>query len=264
MKDLLKIILFCYLFQLYTFEICKFVEHNFYLIALKKSSNENIGLNKYNYSLILESNPFDENDNYNLVFSVSFPININIELSPEIVYKFFSLKKFCLKDLIEKKQENIVGKIIEYNSDIQILERVWMKILDVNLYQGTKDHDRKKIYYLLGDNLIKNTKKYLFLKRLNQNYLKFSYQIVRVSITNENEQIKNMKIGTEFTVQDPTNVDFILREGFQYETFASDGSDIQTYTFDKIENLICINYQGDKYLGKCFDNNNTGKKVTYL
>ena len=68
MKDLLKIILFCYLFQLYTFEICKFVEHNFYLIALKKNSNENIGLNKYNYSLILESNPFDENDNYNLVF----------------------------------------------------------------------------------------------------------------------------------------------------------------------------------------------------
>ena len=257
MKDLLKFILFCYLIQLNISEICKFVEHNFYLIALKRNTNENTGLNKYNYSLILESNPFDENDNYNLVFSITFPININIELSPEIVYKFFSLKKFCIKDIINKTQENIVGKIIEYNSGIQILEKVYIKILDINLYQETKDNDRKKIYYFLGENLIKTNKKYLFLKRTNQNYFKFSYQIVRVSITNE---LKDMNIGTEFTVQDPTNNDFILREGITYETFAFDGTDRQTYTFEKIENLICLNYQGKKYLGKCFENSDTSKK----
>ena len=112
MKDLIKFILFCYLFQMYLFEICKIVDHNFYLIALKKNEKESIWLNKYNYSLILESNPFSENDNYHLIFSVTFPVNINIELSPEIVYKFFSSKKFCIKDLIAKTQENIVGKLI--------------------------------------------------------------------------------------------------------------------------------------------------------
>ena len=69
-----------------------------------------------------------------------------------------------------------------------------------------------------------------------------------------------MNIGTEFTVQDPTNNDFILREGITYETFAFDGTDRQTYTFEKIENLICLNYQGKKYLGKCFENSDTSKK----
>ena len=221
-------------------------------------------MNKYNYSLILESNPYSENDNYNLVFSVSFPVNINIELSPEIVYKFFSSKKFCIKDLVNKNQENIVGKIIEYNSGIQILKNVWMKIIDVNLFQEAKYNDKRKIYFFLGENSVRTNKKYLFLKRMNKINFQFSFQIVRVSITNENEQLKKMEKGTEFAVQDPSTDDFILREGFTYEAFASDGSTMQPYKFEYIENLICLNYQGKNYLRKCFDENDENKEITYL
>ena len=262
MKNLLRFILFCYLIQICFFQYCKFVNHDFYLIALKKNTTEEKGLNKYYYNLILDANPFSEHDNYHLVFNITFPININIELSPEIVYKVFSSKNYCIKDLIEKKQINIVGKIIEYNSEIQILEKVWMKIIDVNLLQEMKENDRRKIYYLLGLNIEKSNKKYyLFLKKMNLNSQKQSYQIVRVSINNLDEKLKN---GTEFSIQDQSIDDFILRDGIIYETFADDGTTKQSYKFENVENLICLNYQGKTFLGKCFDDKNTNKKITYL
>ena len=259
-----KSILFCYLFQLCLLQICKYVNHEFYLIALKKNTIEYQGLNKYDYHLILDANPFNENDNYHLVFSVSFPVNINIELSPEIIYKFFSLKKFCIKDLIEKSQENIVGKLIEYNSEIQILEKVWIKIIEVQLYQEMKDNDRRKIYYFLGENITRNNKKYLFLRKMNLIPGELYYQIARVSISNENEQLNDLNIGTEFSIQDASTYDFILREGITYDTYANDGTTMQNYKFEKVENLICLIYQGKTYLKKCFEDNQTKKEVTYL
>ena len=263
MRGLLKFILFCYLIQLYRFEICKIVDHNFYLIALKKNPDEYNGLNKYNYSLILESNPFSENDNYHLIFSITFPVNINIELSPDIIYKFFSLKKFCIKDLINKSQENIVGKLIEYNSGIQILKNVWIKILDVNLYQEPNS-DTKIIFYFFGKNMVKNHEKYLFLKKETKNSLKHYYQIVRLNLNSDDDFLQNLKIGTEFAVQYPTNEGFTLREGLTYQTYVSDASGQQSYKFIDIENLVCLYYEGRDYKGKCFDNKSTNKKITYL
>ena len=263
MKALLKFILFCYLFQRYLFEICKIVDHNFYLIALKKNENESIGLNKYNYSLILESNPFSENDNYHLIFSVTFPVNINIELSPEIVYKFSSSKKFCIKDLIDKTQENIVGKLIEYNSGIQILKNVWIKILDINLYQQSNDNEKSRSYYFFEKNTVKYTEKYLFLKKTTRNNFKHYYQIVRLNINSKDEFLQNLKNGTEFTVQFPSN-DEILRKDLTYKTFASDGTTMKNYEFIEIENLVCLYFQGKDLKGKCFDNKSINKKITYL
>ena len=267
MKNFFKLIIVFSIFHLYLFDVCKFVEHNFYLIALNKNTKEQdpknlIGLNKYEYDLILDVNPFNSNDNYHLVLSVRFPININIELSPEIVYKYYSSKKFCLKDIAEGKQSNLVGKLVEYNSEIQILEKVWIEIIEVALYQEIKYIDRRKIFYFLGENVVKYNKKYLFLKKMNQSKEKQAYQIVRININDENDELKNIKIGTEFSVQDSSLDDFILREGLEYEAYALSGSDIRSYKFEKIENLICLSYTNEKIYEKCFDNEN--KKITYL
>ena len=137
-----------------------------------------------------------------------------------------------------------------------------MKIIDVNLLQEMIENDRRKIYYLLGLNIEKSNKKYyLFLKKMNLNSQKQSYQIARVSISNLNEQLKN---GTEFSIQDQSIDDFILRDGITYETFADDGTTKQSYKFENVENLICLNYQGKTFLGKCFDDKNKNKKITYL
>lgn len=263
MKGLLKFFLFCHLIQLYIFEICKIVDHNFYLIALKKNPDEYNGLNKYNYSLILESNPFSENDNYHLIFSITFPVNINIELSPDIIYKFFSLKKFCIRDLINKSQENIVGKLIEYNSGIQILKNVWIKIIDVNLYQEPNS-DAQIIYYFFGKNIVKNNEKYLFLKKESTNSLKHYYQIVRLNLNLKDEFLDTLKIGTEFAVLYPTNEEFTLREGLTYQAFVLDDSAKRFFKFIDIESLVCLYYEGRDYKGKCFDNKSTNKKITYL
>ena len=73
-----------------------------------------------------------------MVLSVLFPVNINIELSPEMVYKYYSSIKFCLKETAEGKQSNLIGKLVEYNNEIQILEKVWIVIIEVALYQEIK------------------------------------------------------------------------------------------------------------------------------
>ena len=61
MKSYFQIFLIYILLQICSCQICKFVEHNFYLIALKKNQTNSVGLNKYDYNLILETNPNNGN-----------------------------------------------------------------------------------------------------------------------------------------------------------------------------------------------------------
>ena len=106
---------------------------------------------------------------YSFVFLKKYFKNeINIFKSIVSSFNFgYSSKKFCLKDITEGKQSNLVGKLVEYNSEIQILEKVWIEIIEVALYQEIKYIDRRKIFYFLGENVVKYNKKYLFLKKMN-------------------------------------------------------------------------------------------------
>ena len=235
----------------------------FYLIALRKNGypSNSVGLNKYDYYLILQTNPYNNNDIYHLEFQITFPININIELSPEILYKFFATKKFCINDIISGRQTNLVGKIIEVNSGMDILTKVWMKIEKNILFKEINFNERKKIFYYLGE----SNQKYLFLKKMSKDIINQSFQIVRLSLRGGNDDdLKKLKIGTEFTIQDSGLDDFNLREGLVYEVFAFDGDERQNFQFDNIENLICFYYKGKYYDKKCFDNSSTNKKLEYI
>ena len=277
----LKIITFILLFFCYTCENCLMKKHNFYLIALPKEEHSvNLtGLNKYDYNLILETDPLSENDNYHMMFSVSFPINVNIELSPEIIYKFESKRRFCIRDLIREKdgrQNNINGKLSEYNSEIQILQNIWIKIEKVLLFKEMELYERRNKFFLLTELNEKelNKKKYIFMKKMCKSVENQFFQIIRVNINNklEGDDCKNeenqsvLKIGTEFTVQEiNSGDDSMLREGRTYETFAtSDEAEVKSYRFENIENLVCLNYIDNKYEYKCFSNTNNNLNIINL
>ena len=138
---------------LYSLKIIK--AHNFYLIPLVKegeNTDNSYGLHKYNYNLILETDPLSQSDNFIMMFLIMFPINVNIELSPEIIYKFESTSKFCLNNLVKEskgRQSNIQGKLSEYNSEIQILEKIWIKIEKVLLLKTISPYEAKNNYFLL-------------------------------------------------------------------------------------------------------------------
>lgn len=99
------------------------------------------------------------------------------------------------------------------------------------------------------------------MKKINNNEDKQFFQIIRVNINNKENSVDCLnnnvilEIGTEFTIQE-INVgdDFVLREGFVYETFASDGSIIKSYIFKQTQNLVCLLYENKNYGNKCFSN----------
>lgn len=119
-----------------------------------------------------------------------------------------------------------------------------------------------------------NKKKYIFMKKMSKSVENQFFQIIRVNINNklEGEDCKNgenqivLKIGTEFTVQEiNSGDDSMLREGKTYETFASsDETEVKSYRFENIENLVCLNYIDKKYEYKCFSNSNNKLKIINL
>ena len=269
-KFLFKYIIFLFLIFSISCQNCLMKEHNFYLIPLIKENNSNnlYGLHKYDYILILETDPLSENDNYHMVFEVTFPINVNIELSTEIIYKFESTRKFCIKDLTKKsvgRQSNIQGKLSEYNSEIQILEKIWIKIEEVKLYRDVPSNEKKdNIFFLLSEfyEKEKNKKKYILMKKMNNSGEKQFYQIVRVNIDNENGNVdclndeNQFKIGTEINIrQIDSDEDSILREGLEYDAFIEK----KPITINNIGNLICLIYENKEYVNKCFSSNSNTK-----
>ena len=267
-NKILKYFIFHTLFLLFSCQICPMKNHNFYLIPLIKVNNteELYGLEKYDYFLLLETDPFSEGDNYHMIFSITFPVNVNIILSTKIIYKFESTRKFCLKDLTKQstgKQSNIEGRLSEYNSEIQILERIWIKIEKVILYKKVDSNDKKIKFFLLSE-FPNEAKKYKLMKKMNKHTEKQFFQIIEVSIDDilinadclpKSNNI--LKIGTEFTIQEYFNgEDFMLREGITYETFALDDTVVKSYNMIINSNLLCLIYEDKKYGNKCFSNTN--------
>lgn len=266
-NKILKYFIFQTLFLLFSCQNCLMKNHNFFLIPLiKVNNNEELsGLDKYDYFLILETDPLSESDNYHMIFSITFPVNVNIILSTKIIYKFESTRKFCLKDLTKEstgKQSNIEGRLSEYNSEIQILERIWIKIEKVILNKKVNSNDKKLNFFLLSEFPNEN-KHYKLMKKMNKNTEKQFFQIIEVKIddilTNADCLPKSnniLKIGTEFTIQEYYNGDdFILREGMKYEVFALDIV-AKKYNMIVNANLLCLIYEDKKYGNKCFSNTN--------
>ena len=271
----MPILIFLFLFLYCSCEHCLIKNHNFYLIPLIKNNSTNLkGLHKYDYNLILETDPLSESDNYFILFVITFPINVNIELNTEIIYKFESKKKFCLLDLnktSEGRQSNIQGRLSEYTSEIQILETIWIKIEKVLLIEKVSSFDIYNRYILLTEYKENDeNKKYVLMKKMSNVIYKQFFQIIRVTINkktaNANDinclgEGNNLPIGTEFTIKEVNKGDdSMLREGFNYETHIGD-DDTDIYNFNNVENLICLFYENQKYGNKCFSSNtNTNLK----
>ena len=242
-------------------EKCEMTYHNFFLLPTKNEDRSNMkGLIKYDYLLILKTEPLG-NDKYHLILNVSFPVNVNIDLSDEILYSFVSLEKFCLRDVTKEKGRyvNILGTISDHLTKNKILENIWIKIDKVLMFNEL-DNERKLNYYLLTNykDTDKENKKYFLMKKMYNGNNQI-FQIVRTlirkekekQITNDNFECKNeLKENIELNFGDEISIlatDYKLRENFDYNAYAKDNK----YILKEINNFICLNYKFDNYEDSC-------------
>ena len=238
-------------------ENCQMQIHKFFLLPLKKEyETKEFGLEKYNYMLILKTEP-KGNDHYHLVLNVTFPINVNIDLSNEIIYSFISLEKFCLLDLTKEKGRyvNIFGTISDSVTKNKILERIYIKIEKVLLFKNVED-DRQTTFYLLTDfNVDDKPEKRYFLMNKMFNGINQNFQISSCFINEEKENLnyecknnadsKNiLPFGEEISI---INLDNKLRDDFTYNAYANNNR----YLISLVDNFICIKYQLHNYDELC-------------
>ena len=244
---------------------CIMHTHNFFLLPLEKKNNGNNleleGLKKYDYMLILKTDPKNI-DKYHMVLNVSFPINVNIDLSCEIIYDFISLKKFCINDLVQEnkgKYVNILGKLSEYETENQILGKIWIKVEKVLFYKEIEQSNKMTTFYLLTkfSEYDKINKEYILMKKMSNDKSQI-FQIVKAYIMKKKDSSTNnyvcageyndeydLPIGNEFTTFESD--DNRLREKLSYNFF----SQKINYYFTISKNLVCITYNINKYEDKC-------------
>ena len=240
---------------------CEMIYHNFFLLPINNIDRSYMqGLIKNDYLLILKTEPLGI-DRYHLILNVSFPVNVNIDLSVEILYNFESLEKFCLRDVTKKKGRyvNILGTISEHATKNKILENIWIKIDKVLMFNEL-DNERKLNYYLLTNykETDKEYKKYFLMKKMYKGNDQI-FQIVNTLIikekekqsTNDNFECKNelkeemgLNFGDEISI---LGTEFKLRENFIYNAYAKDNK----YKLSEIQNFICLNYKFDNYEESC-------------
>ena len=264
MNSFLKYLLLIFLFKsIYNENDCIMLKHNFYLLPIEKKYNNNTiefqGLQKYDYILILKTEPNNE-DKYHIVLDVSFPINVNIELSHEIIYYFNSLEEFCINDLAkEGKYVNILGKLSEFATENSILERIWIKIEKVLLYKEL-ELNKNRIYYLLTNysEYDEKNKQYILMNKMYKGTTSNQiFQIVSAHIIKDELELNNylcaiesnykndLVIGDELIMK--LNEDK-LRDNMLYYFF---DKDTKKYKLGNVNNLLCITYSRGNYGDKC-------------
>jgi len=262
MNSLLQcFLLLIYLIRLIFNKNCDMKIHNFFLLPLEKYNiTENlVGLKKYDYMLILKPDPRSEKENLHLALNTSFPININIDLSNEIIYSFVSLEKFCLEDLLKKdkgKYENLVGTLSEYNTENLILERIWLKVENILFNEEISEkRQEKNIFYLLTNYtgyITDINKKYILMKKMTKTIQPQYFQIVSVNIKKEGQKLNNYfcednpNTGNELTIGNELstlNNYEKLRENNPYNVFSGG----KNYILSNVHNFICLIYTGNKY-----------------
>ena len=264
MNSLLNILLLMIIFKSIYNDNCEMKTHHFYLLPIEKDYyNKTIqlrGLEKYDYILILKSEPRNV-DKYHIVLNVSFPINVNIELSNEIIYDFISIEKFCINDFeVEGRYINILGTLYEYSTQNKILEKIWIKVEKILLYKEI-DSNKNKIFYLLTNysQYDKINKEYILMKKMT-NEITQNFQIASVSFTKKDIQFSNnyvceaeenykneLSIGDELTIFMKLDEDK-LRDNFDYAIYDKNQ---KKYEIGNVKNLLCITYNNNKYDKKC-------------
>ena len=264
MKSFLNVLLLMIIFKSIYNDNCYMKTHNFYLLPIEKDYyNKTIplrGLEKYDYILILKSEPRNV-DKYHIVLNVSFPINVNIELSNEIIYDFISIEKFCINDFETKgKYINILGTLYEYSTQNKILEKIWIKVEKILLYKEIES-SKNKIFYLLTDynQYDKINKEYILMKKMS-NEITQNFQIASVSFLKDEIQLKNnyiceseqnikneLSIGDELTIFMKLDEE-ILRDNFDYAIYDKNQ---KKYQIGNVKNMLCITYNNNRYDKKC-------------
>lgn len=259
-------LLLIFLFKPIYNENCKMRYHQFFLLPLEKEKTDESlnlkGLEKFNYILILKTEPRnDDDDNYHLVLNVTFPININIDLSEEIMYNFTSLEKFCLSDLRSRKYINIVGKLSEYETENTILNRIWIKSEDIILDQEVNKNKNQNFYVLnivkKIDNEGKSFQKFLLMKKISADTKIQYFQIIYSSITKKNtdennylcevdpNDVNELSIGDELTILAGEER---LRDNSSCEVYDANK---KKYHLLNVQNLVCLTYKINEPDQKC-------------
>ena len=261
MYFLIKYILLIFLFKNVYNRNCEMKTHNFFLLPINKTNyNESLdlkGLEKFDYMLILKTEPRND-DNYHVVLNVTFPINVNIDLSSEIIYKFVSREKFCISDLRARKYINIYGELSEYDTENKIFQHIWVKIESIMLDKEV-EFIKNQNYYLLKNFSLNDNKneKYILMKKISHEE-KQTFQIIYASITPDNSvmdqnylcevdsELENeLSIGDEITTW--IGVDRI-RDSNVYDVVDKNK---KKYILANVQNLVCIYYSLDNYDNKC-------------
>lgn len=241
-------------------ENCEMEKHKFFLLPLKSEGNDRReGLEKYDYMLILKTTPLG-NDKYHLILRVTFPVNLFIDLSDEILYSFDSVEKFCLLDLTKQKGRyvNILGTIYDHLTKNIILEKIWIKVESILLFEEVGTDSRINYYILTNYKESDNElKKYFLMKKMYRG-IHQNFQIVSTYMKREKQQQKananfycensgeenDLSIGDEISILEFEDK---LRENLKYNAFAKD----KQFVLSNVHNFICIKYELQNYEELC-------------
>ena len=242
---LLFFLTFCTNFISSERQTCREGTHTMYVALTSLTDSSLKGLKKFSYTFFLLPS-FNPINNFHLVFEAHFPINVNIELSPEILYVFQPLYNFCLNDLLNNRQKTLIGNLEELKTNSSILTGIWIEIDEILYKEEMKQETRDIKKYLLMSKYQSSNSEVLIMKHLSLFDQNMYFQIVRARITekdNMNSLLHDeIEVGTPIIMtldSDKSNV--ILQEKQVYIGLISDKSSLlKRFIFDNIINFVCL------------------------
>lgn len=228
---------------------CRRAKHEFLVTLEPNPSSDLKGLGKYTYTFFFLSSLKTVGE-YQIAFEGSFPVNVNVELSPDIIYSFQSTYTLCLNDVFKERQVTLLGDLKEYRSNNVVLNEIWIKIGKVlfshQIY--SEDTQATKSQFFLMTPYTSNLE-VLLMKVLNQNNAGKNeqfFQIVKSTITEYNNngekekssEFTGIPIGTKITFQlEKKNPS--LKEGQSYIAYTTIGGSIKYFNFNVVLNYVC-------------------------
>ena len=231
------------------------------LVVLNPNLKPNAkGLSKFDYNFILYPK-LDLIDNRHLLISGTFPINVNIDLSDDIIYIFESKYDYCLNDLIKGRLVTLLGNLIEYKSGSLILTGIWMQFgeLLMNKPMITDASSDSLIFYLMSD-YNDNKKNVILMTKIFDSWNKMAFQVIKARMLEKknnklvfysgspNDSIV-LPIGTELKIQ---NEEKFLRDTTTYTANTVESGVTYNFNIDSITNYMCMKIENRKYTNKCY------------
>lgn len=241
-------------------DTCQKGSHKMLVVLNQKLDTSAKGLNKFDYNFILYPK-LDLIDNRHLLISGTFPINVNIDLSDDIVYTFESKYDYCLNDLIKGRLVTLLGNLVEYKSGSSILTGIWMQFgeLLMNKAITTETPSDSAIFYLMSE-YNDNKKNVILMTKIFDNWNKMAFQVIKARVLekknnklvfysgNPNDSI-TLPIGTELKIQ---NEEKFLRDTIAYTANTLVSGISYNFNIDSIINYMCMIIENRKYTIKCY------------